>query len=128
MSLGRYGAWGFLGQRTVHLLTPRIAIFFSALGSLIIGVACLYSIHFKFQCSASGITYGALTGAATALGTIFFIAALQKGPSIPVVMITALYPMITIFLLYIFDHTHLSTYQVIGVILSLIALVLLNIP
>lgn len=128
LSLVLYGLWGFFGAKTSTFLSPRLAVFFSGIGSAVIGFLCFPLTHLKIQSSFQGATFGIITGASTALGTIFFIAALQKGPQIPVVMMTALYPMITILLLFLFDNDHLSMHQIIGIILSIIALILLNLP
>lgn len=68
------------------------------------------------------------TGLTTGFGTLLFLYALQRGPTIPIVMITALYPMVTVFLAYLFLHQSLSLKQAAGVLLSLIAIYCLSIP
>jgi bacterial/archaeal transporter family protein len=124
-SLLLYGLWGYWGAKTSSEVGARAANFYSAFGTFIIGMVCLAMMHFKPSFTLKGASFGLLTGASTGLGTLFFIQALRKGPAIPVVMITALYPLVTTFLLVIFYHQTLTIKQMLGVTLSLIALILL---
>ena len=118
LSMALYGGWGALGTKAAHLLDPRSVMWFSSLGILIAGFGCLASLHFRVQFSVEGATYSLLTGLANGLGTVCFIAALRTGPMIPVVMITALYPMVTIVLSILFFHQHIDLKQMIGIALS----------
>ena len=124
-SLMLYGFWGYWGAKTSAEVGARAANFYSAFGTFIIGVVCLAMLHFKPAFTLKGASFGLLTGASTGLGTLFFIQALRKGPAIPVVMITALYPLVTTLLLVVFYNQTLSVRQLLGVLFSLIALILL---
>ena len=122
LCMGLYGLWGFWGAKAARLIDPKSVLFFSSLGTMIIGVLCFYLLHFRPAVTAKGVTFSILTGVCTGLGTIFFIAALRQGPVIPVVMTTALYPVVTLVLAVIFLHDHLTLTQWAGVIFSLIAI------
>lgn len=125
LSLMLYGLWGFWGAKTSVELGARSALFYSAIGTMVIGLLCVAMMHFKPAFTVKGMGYGMLTGAATGIGTLFFIAAIRKGPAVPVVMITALYPMITTVLLLIFANQTITTKELLGICFSLIGLMLL---
>ena len=125
-SLMLYGLWGFLGAKTSAEVGAKSAIFYSAIGSFAIGLLCFALMSFKPAFTAKGLTYGVLTGATTGIGTLFFIAALRVGPAIPIVMITALYPLVSTVLLVVFFDQSLSAKQMLGIAFSLVALILLS--
>lgn len=126
LTLMLYGLWGFWGAKTSAEVGAKSANFYSALGTFIIGMCCFALMNFKPVYTMKGMTYGLLTGAATGIGTIFFIAALRIGPAIPIVVITALYPLISTILLILFFNQTITVKQIIGIVFSLIALVLLS--
>ena len=122
MSLILYGTWGFLGAKASALLDPRSVMWFSSIGIFIAGFCCLVSLHFKPQFSNYGVSVSVLTGLTNGLGTLCFIAALRIGPIIPIIMITALYPMVSILLAILFLHQIITTKQFIGILFSLVAI------
>lgn len=126
LSLLLYGFWGYWGTLSSAEVGSRSANFYTAVGAMLVGVVCLSLMAFKLTYTPKGMMYGVLTGAATGLGTLFFLAALRQGPAIPVVMITALYPLVSTFLLVYFGSQTLTTKQFLGIVFSLIALVLLS--
>ena len=121
-----YGSWGFWGAKTSAEVGAKSAIIYSSLGTLCVALLALVLLHFKPQFSIKGISFGMLTGISTGLGTIFFIAALRIGTAIPIVIITALYPLVTTLLLILFFHQTLNLRIIIGIILSTLAIVLLS--
>ena len=121
-----YGLWGFWGAKTSAEVGAKSANFYAALGTFAIGLLCFSLMNFKPVFTVKGMTYGMLTGAATGIGTIFFIAALRVGPAIPIVVITALYPLVSTFLMILFFNQTVTLKQLVGIIFSLIALVLLS--
>lgn len=125
LALVLYGLWGFWGTLTAAAVDSQSGMFYTSIGTLLAGIICLFLLKFKLQVNWSGVSYGTLTGLATGIGTIFFIAALRKGPAIPVVMVTALYPLITTILCLIFLHQTISVRQIFGIVCSITALLLL---
>lgn len=118
-----YGIWGFLGAKAAPLIDSTSATFYSSLGVLLGGIICLLTSNFKLVTAASrGSAYSLLNGLATGLGCVFFIAALKRGPSIPIIMITALYPVITGVLCIIFLKQDLTIKYAIGTIFTMSAL------
>ncbi|WP_367607821.1 EamA family transporter [Legionella sp. W05-934-2] len=126
ISLILYGFWGFWGAKTSAEVGARSANFYAAVGTFVVGLLCITLMNFKPVFTVKGMTYGVLTGAATGIGTLFFLAALRLGPAIPIIIITALYPLVSTVLLIIFFDQTITLKQFIGIIFSLVALVLLS--
>ncbi|GGI81692.1 EamA family transporter [Legionella impletisoli] len=126
VSLILYGAWGFWGAKASSLIQPLSISFYSSLGVLFAGLIVLFLLGFKPELSAKGSMYGLLNGLANGIGCIFFIIALRKGPAMPVILITSMYPFITLALCVIFLKQGLSVKQGIGMVFAMLALVLLS--
>ncbi|KTD13028.1 EamA family transporter [Legionella jamestowniensis] len=119
-----YGAWGYWGTRASTFINPLSITFYSSLGVLISGIVALFLLDFKLELSIKGSTYGFLNGLANGIACIFFIMALRKGPVMPVVLMTSMYPMITLMLCMLFLKQGLTLKQVAGMIFAVIALIL----
>lgn len=119
-----YGAWGYWGTRASNFINPLSITFYSSLGVLISGIVALILLDFKLELSIKGSTYGFLNGLANGIACIFFIMALRKGPVMPVVLMTSMYPMITLMLCMLFLKQGLTLKQVAGMIFAVIALIL----
>jgi|GEM_PF-3573955 len=126
LSMAFYGVWGALGAKSAQYLDPRAVMFFSSIGILITGIACLIALHFKMQLNSAGVSFSVATGIVNGLGTLFFIAALRFGPLVPSVMITALYPMVTILISVLLFHQSLNLKQMIGIAFSFVAIYCLS--
>ena len=101
--------------------------FLSSLSSFTIALAVFLasktSIDFNNNLSLIALLAGLFGG----LGYIFFIKALEKGEASIVIPLTALYPAVTVILAFLILGEKISIYQVIGVILALIAIILISI-
>ncbi len=124
-SLMFFGLWGFLGAKTSTEICAKSATFYSALGFFIVAIFFILIMDFQPSFNTKGIAYAILSGVTTGLGTLFFIVALQKGPAIPIVTITALYPMVSTLLMIIFLNHTITVKQTAGILMSLFAIVLL---
>ncbi len=120
-----YGSWGFWGAKTAEVLNSRAALIFSSIGTLVVALLCLCLLHFKIEFSAKGILFGILTGLSTGLGTLFFIAAISKGPPVPIVVMTAMYPLVTTLLCIAFLHQAVTLKQIVGIGFSIVGVTLL---
>ncbi|WP_131781694.1 EamA family transporter [Legionella gresilensis] len=120
-----YGAWGYWGSRAADFINPLSITFYSSLGVLISGIISLVLLSFKPELSSKGSFYGLLNGLASGIACIFFIMALRKGPAIPVVLITSMYPVVTLILCMIFLRQSITYKQALGMVLAFIALFLL---
>lgn len=119
-----WGIWGFLPKVASSYLPPKSIFIFQAIGNLIVIISVLISVNFRPEVNTRGFYLSLLAGVSVGLGTLFFLHALGKGKASVVVAITALYPLITIFLSMVFLKERLTLYQVLGVGFSLVALAL----
>ncbi|CEG57244.1 EamA family transporter [Legionella fallonii] len=126
IALFLYGAWGYWGTRASDFINPLSITFYSSLGVLVSGVIALVLLGFKPELSVKGGAYGLLNGLANGIACIFFILALRNGPTMPVVLVTSMYPMITLILCMIFLKHELSLKQGLGMAFALLALVLFS--
>lgn len=122
-----YGAWGYWGTRASSFINPLSITFYSSIGVLISGVIALILLDFKPDFCAKGSAYGLLNGLASGIACIFFILALRNGPAMPVVLMTSMYPMITLLLSIIFLKQGLTFKQGLGMVFAITALVLFSI-
>ncbi|KTC87365.1 MULTISPECIES: EamA family transporter [Legionella] len=121
-----YGAWGYWGARASSFINPLSITFYSSLGVLVAGFLALALLDFKPEISAKGSVYGLLNGFANGIACIFFIIALRKGPAMPVVLITSMYPLITLILCVVFLKQGVSSRQALGMLFAVAALVLFS--
>lgn len=126
LALLLYGAWGYWGARASTFLNPLSITFYSSMGVLLSGLIALVLLGFKLELSTKGSIYGLLNGLASGIACIFFILALRRGPTVPVVLITSMYPMITLILCSIFLKQGISLKQGLGMFFALIALVMFS--
>lgn len=122
-----YGAWGYWGTRASSFINPLSITFYSSIGVLVSGVIALILLDFKPDFCAKGSTYGLLNGLASGIACIFFILALRNGPAMPVVLMTSMYPMITLLLSIIFLKQGLTLKQGLGMVFAITALILFSI-
>lgn len=121
-----YGAWGYWGARASSFINPLSITFYSSLGVLIAGVFALALLDFKPELSAKGSVYGLLNGLANGIACIFFIIALRKGPAMPVVLITSMYPVVTLILCVIFLKQGVTIRQGLGMLFAVAALLMFS--
>ena len=124
IALCLYGVWGYWGSRASDFINPLSITFYSSIGVLIAGIVALVLLDFKPDLSAKGGAYGLLNGLASGVACIFFILALRNGPTMSVVLITSMYPMITLVLCMVFLKHELTLKQGFGMICALAALIL----
>ncbi|WED42489.1 EamA family transporter [Legionella cardiaca] len=124
VALFLYGAWGYWGTRASSFINPLSITFYSSLGVLIAGILALILLNFRLELSPRGSAYGFLNGLANGIACIFFIIALRKGPAMPVVLITSMYPLVTLILCMVFLKQEITFKQTLGMIFAVIALIL----
>lgn len=127
IALFLYGCWGFLGAKASTLTNTKTVFVISCLGTMLAGLTVI-PFATRLDVSLQSISFSMLTGLATGFGTLAFIYALQRGPTIPILMITALYPLITLALTILFLHQSITLKQSAGVFFSILAIYFLTIP
>lgn len=125
LALISWGFWGFFPKLATNFINPKSAAFYEVIGALIFGIILLFVINFKLQTNAYGIIFGILTGFFALLGGLFFLYALSTGSKVSTsIIITAMYPVITIILSTLILHETLTIKQGIAMIFALIAIIL----
>lgn len=125
ISLMSFGLWGLFTKLTVAHIDSKSALIFQTIGVLIIGMLTLNLVNYKPNMDAKGLCYAILTGLAYGVGCLFYFVAASRGKIITVVTLTALYPLITIFLAHIFLREAVSLKQWLGVVLAMAAILLM---
>lgn len=119
-----WGLWGLFSKFATDYISPSSVLLYEIIGSAIIGVVVLAMIGFRPETHASGILFAVLTGMCLTLGTLCFFLALTRGNASIITVMTALYPLVTIALLFLFYRDPLTLKQITGMVLGLIALIL----
>jgi transporter family protein len=125
LALFSFGLWGLFTKLAIVYIDSKSALVFQTLGVLIVGFITLGLLNFKLQTNIKGISFGLLTGVAYGVGCLFYFFAADRGKIITVVTLTALYPLITIFLSYFLLKETISLKQLIGIICALLAIYLM---
>ena len=121
-----FGLWGFFPKLAVQYIAPPSALFWEVIGAALVGAGILVSLHGRPEMHPKGVLFGLLTGIAGMIGTLFFFTAARHGKIALVVSITALYPIITILLAWLFLDEQLSARQFCGMFSALLAIYLLS--
>jgi len=121
-----------LGTFFGKLATNRIgekAVFWDIL-AYALGVIIYCFVAFKsselFNVEKSGMIWGILAGLFGAIGLVGFYILLAKNEASTIIPMTALYPALAVVLGIIVLHEGVTLTKVIGIILSLVAIYLLN--
>ncbi|MFZ0421126.1 MAG: DMT family transporter [Candidatus Sulfotelmatobacter sp.] len=97
-----------------------IATFTRTGGLLITGVIVLMQRKFR-DITAAGVRWGIVTGCVDSLGTILFVRASQTGRLDEAVVISSLYPAVTVLLARIFLKEHFTRWRFVGLLAALVA-------
>jgi drug/metabolite transporter (DMT)-like permease len=93
-------------------------------GLLITGLIVVAQRRFR-DITAVGISWGVLTGCIDSLGTMLFVRASQSGRLDEAVVLSSLYPAMTVLLARIFLKEHFTTWKVAGILAALTAVPLI---
>jgi drug/metabolite transporter (DMT)-like permease len=104
-----------------------IASFTRAGGLIITGVVVLLQGKFR-DISATGVRWGLLTGCIDSLGTMLFVRASQSGRLDEAVVISSLYPAVTVLLARLFLHEHFTRWRFVGLLAALAAIPMIAAP
>ena len=126
VSLFSFGLWGLFTKLTITYVDAKSALIYQSLGVAFIGMLTLALMHFKPAADMKGLGFGLLTGVAYGIGCLFYFIAADRGKVTTVVTMTALYPLVTIFLAYILLHEGINLKQGAGILLALVAIYLLS--
>ena len=116
-----YGVWGLFAKIGTNNLSPNSVISISILVHIPVAIYLLSIQGFKIEGSYRGIIFAALFGLVGLAGDYFFVQALKVGDVGVTTAVSALYPVITIFLGYVVMSETLTLKQFLGVALGFIA-------
>ncbi|MDH5327575.1 MAG: DMT family transporter [Gammaproteobacteria bacterium] len=121
-----WGLWAFLPKLAVTYMSPKSIMVYEILGAIIVGMVILWSMDFRVETHPKGIILAIITGALGFAGSLAFVYALARGPVSVVSMFSALYPILTVTLAYLFLNEMISLKQAVGIALALVAIYLLS--
>ena len=122
-----WGLWGFLGKIASKTVMPQNILMISALGSALALplTLLLFYKYFSFPITSGPHYIALLSGFLGGIGALFFFLAISKGDASKVVVVTAMYPVVTIALSFIFLKEPMSLDKIIAIGLALTAVIIL---
>jgi bacterial/archaeal transporter family protein len=123
-----WGFWAFLPRIAHRTLDTRSVLFFQQMGALAATLVLLFAQRFKLQSNWQGIGWAVLTGILGVLGLFCYLQASSQHKLSVVVIMTALYPVLTVTLSIIVLRERLTPLQFLGILFAAIAIVLLSWP
>jgi transporter family protein len=121
-----WSAWALFPSFALKTLSRDSVIFYETLGSLGFAAVMLFFMRFKIAFDKKAVLISAASNTISVVSVLCYLAALENGPIAPVVMMTGLYPVVTIILARIFLKEKLNTQQAGGIGLALGAIALLS--
>ena len=119
-----WGFWGFLPKLATHYISPMSALVFEVIGGTVVGICALFFVGFRPETHPLGILFAVSTGIVGVLGSFFYLMAVSKGKVSVIVVVTSLYPVITVVLAHFILDEPISIREGLGIILAFSALVL----
>lgn len=121
-----WGVWGFFAKIASHSINPFDSVFYTMLGWVCtVGILTLFR-GVSFPVWERGALLSFMVGIIASLVFIPFILALSKGKASMVVTVTALYPLVTILLAFLFLHETITVRQGFGILFALLAVILMQ--
>ena len=121
-----WGLWGLFPKLAVRYISPAHAMAYQLLGSIIFGIFLYASIGFRPQIEPRGIAFAVAAGICGMGGAFLYLLAVSKGKVSIIVCISAMYPIVTIALSYIFLHETITLKEGLGMVFALTAIILFS--
>jgi transporter family protein len=121
-----WGVWGFLSKLGSDQMAPQQLQILFTIGIIPPSMLAWAQLGFKVETDRRGAIYGILNGIFSGLGMLAYYAALARGQASIVGPFTALFPLLTVALAFVFLRERINRIQAAGMILSLAAIVLLS--
>ena len=121
-----WGLWGLLPKLAVRHMSASHAMVYQVGGAVLFGLVLLAWIGFRPQVEPRGIVFAVAAGICGMGGAFLYLLAVSKGKVSIIVFMSALYPVVTIALSYIFLHETISLKEGIGMVFALVAIILFS--
>lgn len=122
--LAFWGVSRFFPKLATHHLDAKSALVFEIAGELVVAIAVLASLGFKPSFDLRGASYAMTGGMLGAMGVYAYLVAAQRGQVSQLVVLTALYPVITVILGVLVLGESMNFKQGLGMVLGLLAILL----
>jgi transporter family protein len=124
-----WGLWGFFGKLAARSLKTPDLLLAAAIGEFLLVVIYLAPIskEFHFQWTSIDFIYAFLSGLAMMAGILLFYKALAIGNVTPIVLITASYPLVTVFLAFLLLKEPVSLQKIVGAFMAVAGICLISI-
>lgn len=126
VSLGLWGIWGVFAKVATQQLGPQGSYLLGIFGYLPVLIILLYETGGKVSWHPWGWAAALAAGMSTGFGLFCFFRALHHGAASVIVPLTSLYPVVTVFLSWLFLGESPSPRQLLGLILAMAAVWLLS--
>jgi transporter family protein len=123
-----WGFWAFLPKLATKTLDPPTTLFFQQVGAMVMAACVLAAARFRLKIEPSGISWALLTGIVGVCGLLCFLQAAVRYRLSVVVMLTALYPILTMILSVAILREKVTPLQGLGILLALCAIALMSTP
>ncbi len=126
LSILAWGVWAFLPKFALNWVDPKSAFIYQVLGGILTGVAVFLVLRPELGLDIRGIVPSVLTGIVGYLGLLFFMLAVRSGKVSIIAPLTALYPVVTLALAFIFFREKLNFVQMTGMVLAVLSVILIS--
>lgn len=121
-----WGVWGVLTKVGSDRMNPPAMQVLFTLGMIPLVLAALVRLGFRVERDWRGAAYGIFNGVFSGLGSLAFYAAMARGKASIVGPFTALFPLLTAGLAFIFLKERINKVQGVGIILALVSIYILS--
>ncbi|WP_293339701.1 EamA family transporter [Microcoleus sp. CAWBG58] len=120
-----YGVWGFFGKLATKSIDYKTVFVYETIGAILTTVFILAnSKNLSLEGNIAGILSALLIGVCGTVASVIFLRSIETGPVISVISITSLYPLITVFLSYLFLKEPITIPQIIALVLAIVSVIL----
>ncbi len=126
LSILAWGVWAFLPRFAVTWADPKSAFIYQVIGGILTGLAVFLVMRPELGIDIRGIVPSVLTGVVGYLGLLFFMLAIRSGKVSIIAPLTALYPVVTLALAFIFFREKLNFVQMTGMALAVLSVILIS--
>ena len=125
LALVTWGFWGLFPKLAVKYISPTSALFYEAVGAGVCGAVLALCFGGKPELNFHGALFGVLTGVTVVVGGWFYLFAAKEANTSSVVVLTAMYPIVTIALAALILKEQITGRQIVAMLLALCAVALL---